>query len=113
MPSRFNVHAGRLAEYVDIQQLTTTYDSLGHDSDTWAALHSSVAAEVTPETGNEFTGARETQADVTHIVRIRYRSGITPKMRLSYRSRTLEILAVYDRGERRRMLELHCKEMAT
>lgn len=109
----FNVRASELRESVDIEQSTITTDSFGNETETWTAVASAVPAKVEPLRGNEFWQAQQVQSEVTHTVKLRYRSGILPSMRVLYRSRYLHILSVIDMQERQWMLELHCKEMAT
>lgn len=111
----FNVRASELREVVNIETMTTTADAYGNESDVPATITdgTNVPAKVEPLRGSEFIAAQQVQSEVTHIVKIRHRSGVLPSMRLLYRSRYLQILAVIDMGERQRMLELHCKEMAT
>ena len=47
---------------------------------------------------------------MTHRVTIRHRDGVTPKMRLKFGTRILNIRAVINAGERNRTLELLCEE---
>lgn len=111
----FNVRASELREVVNIESLTTAADAYGNEADTWAAITdgTNVPAKVEPLRGSEFIAAQQVQSEVTHTVKMRYRTGVLPSMRLLYRSRYLHILTVIDMNERQRMLELHCKEMAT
>ena len=50
------------------------------------------------------------ETPVTHRVTIRHRDGVTPKMRLKFGARILNIRAVINPAERNRTLELLCEE---
>ena len=77
---------------------------------TWPTV-AIVHAEVRDLSGREFYAARQTQAEVTTNVRIRYRSGVTTDHRIVYGTRTLRIEAVADEEGRRRELVLRCTEV--
>ena len=77
--------------------------------ETWST-YATVQASIEPISGREYFAAQSTQADVTHRIRIRYLSGIVPKMRVSYNSRIFDILSVINVGERNRELQLMCRE---
>ena len=47
---------------------------------------------------------------MTHRVKIRYRAGVTAKMRLTFGARVFNIRGVINAGERDRTLELLCEE---
>lgn len=69
-----------------------------------------VYASIEPVSGREAFLAQQHLSEVTHKVRIRYRSGITAKMRVQYGSRTFDIRAVMNFEERNRELLLLCTE---
>lgn len=45
------------------------------------------------------------------IMRMRYRPGITPGMRVEYRGRLINIFSVRDATSRRKSLQLECREL--
>ena len=53
-----------------------------------------------PLTGNEQMTAMANEGSVTHRVRMRYTSGLKPKMRLVAEGRTFEVMSVVERGRR-------------
>lgn len=61
-------------------------------------------------TGRELWLARQTRADVTHRLTLRYTPGLLPKMEAVYQGRVFEILEVHDPDERRVELQVLCKE---
>lgn len=101
--------AGQLRERVRIEQATEAQNAYGEATRTWAEFDT-VWAAVRPVTGNERMEAHTVKGQISHRVRVRYLPGIVPKMRISYRGRLLHIDQVYDVDERRRMLDLMCRE---
>ena len=101
--------AGELRHRITIQQKTVTQDTAGVITETWADLVT-VWAAIEPLTGREKFLAQQVYTDMTTRVRIRYRSGIDPAMRLKYNSRIFEINVVVNPEERNRELELLCTE---
>lgn len=103
------MEAGALRHRVAIQEPVEARNSYNEVIVTWA-LVAVVWAWVAPLSGREFFAAEHVQSEITHRVRLRYRAGITPEMRVVMNGRVLMIQSVIDRGERRRELELMCKE---
>jgi len=103
------MRAGKLRHRVTIQQATEARNSIGEVTRTWSAL-ATVWANVEPLNGREFIDAQRPEVQVSHRVTMRYRSDVTPQMRVSHDSRTLNIEAVIETGERRRELQLICSE---
>jgi len=104
------MRAGWLRHRVTIQKKTTSQDSYGAEQETWTNV-ATVWAGIEPLRGREYIDAQNATAEVTHRVRIRYQSGITPRMRVSFGSRTFEIVSVINVLERNRELELMCREV--
>ena len=69
-----------------------------------------VLGSVEPLSGRELWVARQSQPDVSHRVRIRYRRDLAPGDVLEHDGRKLRVLSVLDPAERHRMLELVCAE---
>lgn len=67
-------------------------------------------ASVEPLTGREIFQGAQVRPDVTHTIKIRYRSGITTAMRAKFRSRYFYFDSVLDIEERRRELVILAKE---
>jgi SPP1 family predicted phage head-tail adaptor len=61
--------------------------------------------------GSQIVLADALRNEVTHRITIRYRAGITPRNRVSYGGRTMEILAVIDKEEAHIYQQLLCREM--
>lgn len=96
---------GRLGQRVTIQQQATSLNSVGENVGAWSDLVT-VWAQAQPIRGREYfaSGAEQQVADVRF--RIRYRSGITPSMRIRWRGVLHDIVDVIDVEGRRSVLEL-------
>lgn len=105
------MQAGKLNQRVTIQQYSATRASNGEEVKSWSTV-ATVWASVEPLSGRELLAARDVRADVTTRIRIRYRTGITPKMRATMGSATYEISEVIDRSLQHRELELLCTAQA-
>lgn len=101
--------AGKLRHRITIQQRTTDQDDYGQQLDRWDDV-ARAWADVEPLNGRELLAAAAVQAETTHTVTMRYRSGITPQLRINYNGRLFNILNVLDDNERHRTLTLLCSE---
>lgn len=101
---------GQLRHRVTIQAKTITRGTDGSVIESWADT-ATVWAAVEPLTGREYWAAQQINAERTVKFRIRYRSGITPQMRISYSSRTFDIKSVINVEEQNRELLLMCEEV--
>lgn len=104
------MQAGRLRHRVTIQQPVETRNAFGEAIKTWSTV-ATIYASVEPLSGREMFDAEQVQSEISHRVRLRYRSGLTTRMRLLYGSRVLHIQAVIDVKERHQELQLMCREM--
>lgn len=108
--------AGQLRELVKIQSPSSTQDEYGYSGSAWSDVFTTGSgythASVQPVNGREYFSGREMQNPVTHRVRMRFQSGVIPKMRvLVGGSRILQIESVINVDERDRELVLMCKEL--
>ncbi|MDV2503085.1 MAG: phage head closure protein [bacterium] len=109
------MRAGKLRHKVVIEKLAESADGAGGVISTWST-HATRRASIEPLSGREFFAAQQIASEVSIRVRLRYVSGVTPKMRVSYTDpddgvRLLEILNVLDQNEIRRETILMCKEV--
>lgn len=104
------MRSGRLRHRVTIQRREITRNAFGEGVDGWGNF-AVVWASVEPLQGREFFDAQHVTAEVTLRVRMRYRTDITPEMRLTHRGKILVIQAVLNPEERNRELELLCSEV--
>ncbi len=108
------MRAGQLRHTIAIQEATETDDGMGGALITWADVSGmgSVPAAVWPLKATERLDAMKLEHQVTHKVRIRFRSGITAKMRVNWsdKSKTFNIIGFINPDERNIMLEMLCLE---
>lgn len=102
--------AGRLRERVTVQQASESRNALGETvlswstyAERWASVEGVSAREALTLGQNEIT--------ITHKVQMRYLDGLTQRMRLQWRGRTLEIVSLLEHENRSRH-ELICQEVA-
>lgn len=101
------IEAGRLRTFVAIQQATETRTPGGAVTTTWATL-ASVWAGIYPRSGRERFLAGKTVAEGDTSIYIRYRSDVTPRMRVLAGGVIYNIGAVLDTENRHIQLELIC-----
>jgi SPP1 family predicted phage head-tail adaptor len=102
------MNAGDLRERVTVQIASGTTNTLGETVLAWSNS-TSVWASVEGVSAREQLTAGQNQVAISHRVRMRYLSGLTQNMRLSWRSRTLEIVSLLEHGNRSEH-ELICQE---
>jgi SPP1 family predicted phage head-tail adaptor len=102
------IDPGRLRERVTIQQASEIRNSLGESTQTWSTFAQRWAS-VDGLSGREVLLSGQQQTEVTHRVRLRYVSGLSSRMRLSWRGRILEIASLLEHTNRTEH-ELLCTE---
>lgn len=103
------MQAGLLRKRLTIQQRSQVQDTYGQPLTSWVDV-ATVWGEVVPTSGNESLSSEAVQSSETHLVTIRYRQGVTAKMRIKYGIRLFDIQSVLDENERHRTLNLSCIE---
>lgn len=92
-----------------VEQQSRVGDGGGGAVATWNRL-AEVWGAIRPRTGAERPEGDGTTGRVTHSVIIRWRSDVTPAMRLREGARVLDVRAVYDPDDDRRWLVCLCEE---
>jgi len=103
------VDFGELRHRVTIESQTTTRDDYGGEVPTWATV-ATVWAAVEPLAGREFMDGRRQEAEINTRIRLRYRSGLVPGMRVTWGDHVYDIEAVIERKSQRREVWLMCRE---
>jgi SPP1 family predicted phage head-tail adaptor len=109
---------GKLRHRASIVAPATTQGGLGQETVTaWSPIADAtrIPVRVTELAGRELYTARQLQADVTMEVKLRWREGVTSKMRVTWHDRdadrTLLILGPpINRDGKKRWMFLLCKE---
>ena len=105
------MQSGRLRDPITIQHQSVTRDQYGGEIVTWITFATGWASVLPAASGERFIrGAVQELAKITHTLRVRYRAGITPKMRISWAGRILYIQTITDPTGRRAELVLMCEE---
>jgi SPP1 family predicted phage head-tail adaptor len=105
------MNLNNMTQRITIQVKGTIIDEYGFPTEGWVP-QATVWAELLIGFGREYYGAAKLNTELSGIIKIRYRSGLKAReTRVVYGSRTFEVIAVIDPGERRRELELHIKEV--
>jgi SPP1 family predicted phage head-tail adaptor len=101
------VKSGKLDNRITLQVQSTTQDAYGQQVETWAVV-ATVWAEVRDVSGKEYFAAQATQNTVQTKIRIRWRDGVVPAMRVVHGSVAYNIEAVLEHGGRKSELLLMC-----
>lgn len=105
--TRIGTQIGRRRHRVTIQRLETEdLDSRGQLSSSFIDAEKNVLCSVVHLTGDERQLAKQTFADATHTVNMRWRDGMTTADQLIFGSRTFHILEINNVQERNRELIL-------
>ena len=102
------MRAGDLRHYAAFQSVAKAEDGLGGITETWSTDFSAYIA-IWPFSVNESSENMRVSADVSHKIKMRYRTGVIPEMRIVWNSRTFEIKGIMSRGKH--TLDLICTEL--
>lgn len=112
--------SSRLRHLLTLQQEVQTPDGGGGYTRGWQDV-ASLWAEIIPLTdtqnsshgsGREVLFAGQVQAEISHRIRLRYRDGVTARMRLVFENRAFNIRAVADTSENRDTMDVLAQEGA-
>ena len=104
------MNPGKLRHRITLQEYREILDQYGTPIDQGWQDVATVWASVEPIQGREYIQLQNTQSGLTTRIRIRYRPGITPAMRVLYGTRVFDIQSVIDFEERHIELQLMCIE---
>lgn len=103
---------GDLRERIELQSDTGLgRDAVGGLVPQWVTL-ASVWADVAPMSVGEQFRRQQMQANANWKVTIRYRSDLTPKMRVLWQGRTFEVRGSTNPDQRKRFHQLACEELS-
>ena len=102
------MRAGSLRHTISIQEETSTPDSQGGFTLEWNDISSmdAVPAAIWPLSAKESLDAMKLELQITHKIRIRYRSGITTKDRIKFGTRIFNIVSLINLEERNEQLDM-------
>ena len=104
------MNPGELKHRITFQKLNNTQNDYGEPIESWQDI-ATVWASINPVVGREYFAAETVNSEVSHKIKIRYRFGITPDMRVNFKGRIFSIKSVINYNERNTELQLMCKEL--
>lgn len=105
------MRSGRLDRTITIETNTPTQNSFGELIDSWATL-ATVPAQYIPARGGERFTAQQVYGQSVATFKIRYRTDVDVEDRITFDSKTWDILDIRELG-RREGLEIDAKAEAT
>ena len=102
---------GALRHRLLFQSVGSIDGTFGKTINTTPSTIATVWGSIDPISGKEMDLIHEVQAEVTHKVIIRYKSGIDASDQFVHRSRTFHIEAVRDADERRAYMLILAREL--
>ena len=105
------MHAGQLKHKLDIETELSSQDTYGQTTQEWVVFLRGLWASVEPMSGREYFSSQQVNAEVSHRIKIRYKAGIKPKMRVKFGTRYFNIVSVIDIREGHREMHLMCTEV--
>jgi len=103
------IDPGKLRERVTVQIASGSTNALGETVLAWSNS-TAVWASVEGVSSREALAAGQQDTTITHRVRLRYLPGLTQQDRLSWRSRTLNIISLLEYGNRSEHVAI-CEEV--
>lgn len=101
--------AGNLDKRISLQSPTQTRTADGGVTESFEE-EAEVWAEIKPVSAREHVSGNQITQDITHKIKIRYYSGITPSWRIVFDSRVFNIHSVINAKELNVYHEILCKE---
>lgn len=104
------IRAGALRHSIRIEQQGVARGTMGGASTDWTVVVEPVSASIEPLAGRELFSAQQHHAEVTVRVRLRYREGVLPSMRVVHRSVAYSVLYVINPALKNAELQLLCSQ---
>ena len=104
------MQSGKLREVITIQQKSETLTDSRQVEISWVTFASGVYAGIETVSGKEFYAESKYNAQISHVVRIRYSAGVKPEMRVLWGSRVLNIAHIGEDRKHANMMVLNCME---
>ena len=100
---------GDLNKQITIQYPTKVSDGMGGFTETWTNA-ATVWAAIWPISANELVRSMQQTMEISHRIRIRYRSVLRPDWRIKYGNRFFNIISIINPNMKNELLDLMCKE---
>ena len=103
------IRRGQLRHPVVVKTVTKVADGIGGYTET-EIDYLKCRAAIWPITAKEIIQSAQLEMQTTHRIRMDYRAGITPDMKIYYGDRAFEIISIINVEERNRILDVMAKE---
>ena len=104
------MRSGELKQSIELQSQVRTPDGSGEVATSWLTV-ATVWAALWPLKGTETLEGGRTVASLTHQIRIRYRNGVRPSMRIKFGSKYFNIVSIINPQTDFKALDLMAKEV--
>ena len=104
------MQTGKLRTPVTVQTYTDSIAANGETTKTWSTFLTGVYAEIRPVSGKEYLESDKVQGEISHIIYMRWATGILSKMRITDGTRTFEIVTPLPDRMNRKMLTIYANE---
>lgn len=111
------MRAGELRHWLVIEAKTMSVDANGDRTETWASF-AECWGSIATGNGREFFSAKQTIADLSHVILMRFVVGVKHEMRVKFAdpknsntARYFNIRAILNPDERNEMLTLQASEV--
>ena len=102
---------GELNKRITLQYQTRVPDGMGGFTPSWVTAVANIAAAIWPTSAKEQLQAGQVSGEITHRIRVRYRSVLKSSWRVKFGNRYFAILAPpIDPNMKHEWLDLLCKE---
>lgn len=107
------IQAGKLTKRIKFQYPSKVSDGTGGFTETWTDVSGGeVWAAIWPIRANELIKPEASTMNITHQIRIRYRSGIKPNWRIKFGNRYFSIIqGPLNPNEKNEKLDMLCREV--
>lgn len=106
------MRAGLLRHVITLRTRTNAANTMGEPIPTTSSV-ATCRAQIIPLSGTETDDTGQPVGLVTHEVRIRYQTGLSPIYQAVYGSRVFDVVTVLTKDERNHEVSLMCKEVLT
>jgi SPP1 family predicted phage head-tail adaptor len=101
---------GKLRHRVTLQKIESVRQPGGTYEEQLVDV-ATVWANIIPKRGTERYQAQQIESELSHTIVLRYRSDVTPQMKVKYGERLFDIESVINVGERNRKMEIEAIEV--
>ncbi|SEJ31649.1 phage head-tail adaptor, putative, SPP1 family [Azotobacter beijerinckii] len=106
------MRVGSLRHRLTFQRRQTGTDDFGQPLAGWEDI-ATVWASIEPISGRELLAAQQTQGEITHRIRCRYRDGLSTASRALFKERVFDLQSVINPRELNASLEILANEGLT